>query len=177
MELIEVIDTAVKVGLGALISGITTYTVTKLNHQSDKEKEFLKAKIEMISFAMEKLEIYFNAFDKCCSRLGGMRQTGVPPGRIPDAMFIGYREIDNLLVMSRTDREIANSRLQLIALTEIGETIVEIAKIENKFREQVIFAQQLPTEDQLKSYKTEMSTLKKKVHLILSSVFERSYGK
>jgi hypothetical protein len=39
-EWIEIIDTAVKIGLGALISGFTTYHVTQLKnkHENDQVK-------------------------------------------------------------------------------------------------------------------------------------------
>lgn len=36
--MLDIVDTSVKIGLGALISGIATYSVTKLNHNKDIEK-------------------------------------------------------------------------------------------------------------------------------------------
>jgi hypothetical protein len=48
---LEILDTAVKVGLGALITGFTTYFIAKLNHDktANKEKaERLRSLIESV---------------------------------------------------------------------------------------------------------------------------------
>ncbi|VAX07756.1 hypothetical protein MNBD_GAMMA26-850 [hydrothermal vent metagenome] len=39
IEVLDIIDTAVKIGLGALISGVATYHVTKLKYAKDAEKD------------------------------------------------------------------------------------------------------------------------------------------
>lgn len=38
-QILDIVDTAVKIGLGALISGIATYHVTKLSQKSAAQKE------------------------------------------------------------------------------------------------------------------------------------------
>ena len=67
-----IIDTAVKVGLGALIGGVATYYVAKLTHEKQYERE--KAahewqtktgidarKREMLEEVASQVEIFFNA--------------------------------------------------------------------------------------------------------------------
>ena len=39
MSYLEILDTAIKIGLGALISGVTTWKVTRLQHKNEDEKE------------------------------------------------------------------------------------------------------------------------------------------
>lgn len=46
--MLDIVDTAVKIGLGALISGIATYSVTKLNHDKDIEKSKQNRKRELL---------------------------------------------------------------------------------------------------------------------------------
>ena len=56
MEWIEIVDTALKIGLGAAISGIATYQVTKRNHSHEFDKEFFKRRqnaLEQISETFE----------------------------------------------------------------------------------------------------------------------------
>jgi len=43
-DIIDVIDTAVKIGLGALISGVTTYFVANKNYKNDKTKSLIEKK-------------------------------------------------------------------------------------------------------------------------------------
>ncbi len=56
MTYIEVLDTAVKIGLGAAISGIATYLATRLKGKQDSKNEFEKYKrsmLERISLGFE----------------------------------------------------------------------------------------------------------------------------
>ncbi|HEY6095700.1 MAG TPA: hypothetical protein VIU93_12185 [Gallionellaceae bacterium] len=45
---LEIIDTAVKVGLGAAISGVTTYLVTMRIHKHEVRKDLRKEKTELL---------------------------------------------------------------------------------------------------------------------------------
>ena len=60
-EILDIVDTAVKIGLGALISGITTFYVTTLNHSKDSEKESARRKKEMLESIAEEIETFSNA--------------------------------------------------------------------------------------------------------------------
>jgi hypothetical protein len=60
-EILDIVDTAVKIGLGAMISGVATYFVTKLNHKKDSEKESHKRKRELLESIAEEVETFSNA--------------------------------------------------------------------------------------------------------------------
>jgi len=61
VKLLEILDTTIKIGLGALISGGATYLITTLNHNNDKVKWLREAKLkafsdlstELLSFGFE----------------------------------------------------------------------------------------------------------------------------
>jgi hypothetical protein len=56
MEWIEIVDTGLKIGLGAAISGIATYQVTKRNHSHEFDREYFKRRqsaLEQISESFE----------------------------------------------------------------------------------------------------------------------------
>ena len=53
---LDIVDTAVKIGLGATISGIATYSVTKLKHNSDKHLSATQRKRESIDSVAEQVE-------------------------------------------------------------------------------------------------------------------------
>ncbi|WP_201219483.1 hypothetical protein [Pseudomonas sp. S32] len=48
LNILGIVDTAVKIGLGALISGISTYWITRLQHKNDITKTKLKRRGELI---------------------------------------------------------------------------------------------------------------------------------
>lgn len=61
MELLSIVDTAVKIGLGALISGVATYWVTKLNHENDIAKTKIKRQRELLEDIAGQTEEFSNA--------------------------------------------------------------------------------------------------------------------
>ena len=58
-DILDIVDTAVKIGLGALISGSATYWVTKLNHNKAAEKEKLEKRRQMVEEVAENIERLF----------------------------------------------------------------------------------------------------------------------
>lgn len=54
--LIEVLDTAIKIGLGALISGVVTYWVTQANYKNTLRKEAAEGKRKTIREIAELIE-------------------------------------------------------------------------------------------------------------------------
>jgi hypothetical protein len=65
---LEIADTAIKVGLGAFLSGITTYFVTKSSHLHEIQKGLQNEKKELLKEALIKLE-------QCGSLLNETRQS------------------------------------------------------------------------------------------------------
>jgi len=53
---LEIIDTAVKIGLGAAITGLGTYLVTRLNHKHDRIKERSKRYFDTLEKTAEQIE-------------------------------------------------------------------------------------------------------------------------
>lgn len=58
-ELLDVLDTGVKIGLGALISGVSAYWVGRLNHSKAAEKEKTELRRKMIGEVAESIERLF----------------------------------------------------------------------------------------------------------------------
>ena len=58
-DILEIVDTAVKIGLGALISGMATYWVTRLNHNKAIEKDRSERRRQMIEDVAENIERLF----------------------------------------------------------------------------------------------------------------------
>jgi len=65
-SLIDVLDSAVKIGIGALISGIATYSVTRLKYREEARQHIDTRKREIMEKAAENLET-FNEFSHACS--------------------------------------------------------------------------------------------------------------
>lgn len=176
LEILDVIDTAVKVGLGAAISGIATYQVTRLNHSSDISKELAKRKVEALTYSIEKLELYFAAFSRCYARLTGFLQAGTEPGNFPVEKLKLYKEVDQELVKARDARAVASSRLRLVGQSEAARLIAKISAVERKLRDKVIFDKKIPSLDELNEISKEINEIKKTIYELLAKAFENAHG-
>lgn len=61
VEFLGILDTAVKIGLGALISGVATYRVSKLNHDNDLLKSKLVRERQLLEEIAGQVEEFSNA--------------------------------------------------------------------------------------------------------------------
>lgn len=59
---LEILDTAVKIGLGALIAGFAAYFLAKLNHRQDLEKDSLKRRRELLEKVASDIENNWNTY-------------------------------------------------------------------------------------------------------------------
>lgn len=69
---LEIIDSAVKIGLGATISAIATYIALKASHAHDKSKDSRAHKIKSLEMISEKCDVLFIAFGRYQGALGGV---------------------------------------------------------------------------------------------------------
>lgn len=60
--LIEILDTSVKIGLGALISGITTYWVTINKHSHELKHELLRRRRVILEDVAEQIEGVYHGY-------------------------------------------------------------------------------------------------------------------
>lgn len=175
MEAIEVIDTAVKVGLGALISGLTTYAVSARNHKSEKSKEAAKKRVDILTFSLEKLDTYFHCFSDCLSAIGGQHMLGFRSGEMSASFRSFFGTLDEKLILSRADRSIAASRLHLLGLTEANDIINNLMDIESDFRDVTFFESRIISLEELESISNRFRIEKNKTYDLLSSAFNDAY--
>lgn len=61
MEWVNVADTAVKIGLGGIISGLFTYIGLKYSHKSQQSKYLFEHKIKLVEQITVDIDEYFTA--------------------------------------------------------------------------------------------------------------------
>ncbi len=75
-ELLDVIDTAVKIGLGALISGVAAFSIAHVNHIKEKGREIRAKKTNMLEEISELIDAYFSAFSNSVALIDGAIHSG-----------------------------------------------------------------------------------------------------
>lgn len=176
MEIIEVIDTAVKVGLGAAISGFTTYAINLRNHKSEKMKEETRKRVEMLTFSLESIDNYLNCLYRYFSAVNGIHQQGPQPaGKMSDNLYLYCKSKDDLLIESRTDRAAAISRFHLLGLTEALEIIKSITIVEKNLRDEIMFRKTLPSDEEMQSMSRQFNGHREKLYKVLEKAFNKVY--
>ncbi|HCG7674828.1 hypothetical protein NDJ06_06030 [Vibrio alginolyticus] len=178
MEAIQVLDTAIKIGLGACISGVTAYVVTIKNNNHQKKSSLIEKKITILQNASESIDTYLIKLNDVFSWMDGILRQGYEPGLISksDLERLNIREKDRALIDSRKLRSRAISQLNLIGAHEAAKHCETLQELENKYRMQVIFKPMIPTEDELKEFREEFKTIKNSIYVELQSYFEKLYS-
>ena len=176
-EIIDVIDTAVKIGLGALISGIVTYTVTKTSHSNEKKRELLKRRLDIIETSISQADLYFNSFRILWSAIDGVitqhpKKTKLDL-KIEDELesYKFIRKTDREHIKTRSNERSTEAKLRLIGLDKAADLLFSITPIENELRQLVMFDEILPSKELLDSWDKTLTDIIKQVHSEMAKAF------
>lgn len=167
-EIIDVLDTAVKIGLGALISGVAAYLAAKSNHKNEKEKELLNRRLNKIEHASENIDEFFNSMVNLISAIDGILIQSTDNAELTQKQLEFIRENDKRYTESRDLRGIAVSWLRLHKLDDCIEILIETNNLDRCIREKVIFEKVLPTKKENTKWKNECNKIRKKFFKSLS---------
>jgi hypothetical protein len=71
---LDILDSAVKIGLGAAITAIAGLSTAKLSHSNDRDKDIRSHKLRTLESISEKCDAYFNAYTNFVYRCNGIRK-------------------------------------------------------------------------------------------------------
>ena len=152
-EVLDVVDTAVKIGLGALISGVATYYVTKLKDAEEVAQDNRRRRLEFIANGLDAAEEYINALGNLFSALDGLRMDHPNAKTIKETGESDFLEKhDNALRDTILQRSRAYSRLRLSGQTKAAEQLDKLHELEDEIRLRVIFQDELPSTEALKGW-------------------------
>ncbi|NOU18266.1 MAG: hypothetical protein HOO91_11990 [Bacteroidales bacterium] len=156
-ETYSLIDTTIKIGLGAIIASLSSYLLTRLNHKSDARKEFYKRYFDTIEKISDSAEDYFQKWSRCISAISGVSKGQIEKGiPVSDEGWKKIRERDGLLIQARDNKMTAISRLKLLGINDAAVILDETANVENELREVVIFECKIPNLKEIHSIQDKM---------------------
>ena len=133
MTWIEVVDSAVKIGLGALITGIIAFVLSTTQHNNNLKKAKVEREFEMLKEVAEKVETFNHIALRYWSLSSDWRRKLLLDSSIPKSnslldaqhdLFNSFSELTNaeslLLLFGYEDAQ--------IALRNYGESIVSFRK-------------------------------------------------
>jgi len=145
ITVLSIVDSAVKIGLGALIAGASGYLIAKTNKSAEKSLYVLQHKITTLESAIEDIEVYLKAATEFADSLHGFSSVENRSNRLTDNEYSRIKELDELVVNSWPRRDYAVSRFRLLHSKTVVELVWSLnAEFNKKFREPAIFDRKLP---------------------------------
>lgn len=177
-EILDIVDTAVKIGLGALISGLSTYYVAKHNHAADAKKQFLNRKLGIIEAVTGHFDEFSASLSTLISAIDGVRRNypekeSFDLANKKDAELWEFiRDNDEKFCDARNHSTFAASKLYLLELHEAAGWVTCLNKLGNEIRTAVLFEDKLPSSQQLEQWRAEFSDIKKKFFRAVSAHYK-----
>lgn len=172
-EVIDIVDTAVKIGLGALISGTATYRITNLNHDREIEKSRLSRQRELLEEIAGQTEQFSNAVLKYWAYMVEYvrkknRQAAIPEELNQRIETASKDVFDTISFLSS-----AEGKLILLGADKAQVILREYGEFVKAFRRVAWPGNANLTEQKLDEYRTQL--LKKRMSLY--SEIRRAYEK
>ena len=158
-EWIDVVDTAVKIGLGGLITGVFTYLGVKFNRKSDQTQFFIEHQIKMLELISIDVEEYFSAWNSAFSPVIAASK------QLPhDEKSITYPEKNMKLIGDRDDllrdvwckKSAVVSKLRLLQANEAVNKFRVCSDLENTLRKALWFEATMMNYNQCVKYREDV---------------------
>ena len=170
--LIDVLDTAVKIGLGALISGVSTYWLTKQKEKSLSTKEYETRHRDILEKVTENVEVVNHAYLKYWALVvewlryknnknewPANRQTELDKAK--DELFHAFKS----LTEAEAKLLLVNEKIAYKAIRDYAEEVI-------KFRRTYFIDNHEMTEDQINKNKGVIKEIREKFFEIVSESYQ-----
>jgi len=175
-EWFSIIDTAVKIGLGALLTGIFSYLGVKSSKGLEKVKFLLEHKIKMLEKASEEIEKYLYSWQLFTGAASGValrrknRNAESEPLAAKSKEFL--KKHSNILEENWQYREFAIAKLRLLGADAVAEALIECRDLEKELRNPITFDGRLLSHEEIELYKARMREQYAKIHSALAGFYK-----
>lgn len=164
MTWVDVIDSVVKIGLGAVIGGLFSVVALRMNYRNEKDKERRARKIKMVEEAVDQAEKFFNTHANFISRLAWMvEDANGSPAQIAPDMHAKLKERDDLLLEAADRAQIAAARFGLLDAQDSCSSLKGTIATVMDFRNAMVRRMALPSAEELGAHKDKADELKAEV--------------
>jgi len=172
-NLLSVVDTAVKIGLGALISGLATYTVTRLNHNKEIEKERINRQRELLEEIASQTEEFSTTVLKYWAYMIEYIRYVENNKEVPEDLDARIEKSAKDLFDKFTHLSSAEGKLILIGATEAQEKIRDFGEYVKDFRRKAWQGNKALTESDLDNYRENILNKRKSLYEEIRRVYTK----
>lgn len=126
---IEIVDTAVKIGFGAMISGFATYWITSINHKNEISKERRKRRRELLEDVVEQVEIFSDKAMFLLLRVSKRQELKIGNQEIPKFLETAISENETEFEQTLEKIKHAEAKLRILGEKELYEDLHQLTKV------------------------------------------------
>ena len=160
-EALEIVDTAVKIGLGALISGVATFSITTLNHRNDINKDSRVRRRQLIERVAEDVESFCNASLEYWAYLTDFTRRKENNYSIPDSVRNNVISAGERLFDEYANLTSAESKLLLLGLDNCESTVRDLGDCVKRLRSTPWREKSTLTYNEVESYRADILAKRK----------------
>jgi hypothetical protein len=153
---LEILDTAVKVGLGALITGFTTYFIAKLNHDKTANKEKTERLRSLIESVGQQTAMFHQAALNHWSFVFNWIKFTPPDEEMSEDVIKELTRLNNEVLSAYKELTTARAKLSLLGEERCVEKLQHFGRFVNLFRNENV-ARRVYKPEELLTYKEELN--------------------
>ncbi|MEI7850831.1 MAG: hypothetical protein WCH86_03280 [Kiritimatiellales bacterium] len=175
-EWVDIADTAIKIGLGSLITGAFACIGISISGRFAKDKFMLEHKTKLVEQVAENIEEYFSAWNAYIAKIAGItkhrKNNGTEEEELSEAQKDAIYERDQTLVKSWPKRDVAISRLRLMKAKASTDALLDTMPLECELRNKIVFEKKVPFHNDVLAYRKKVNAIQETVHGNLADFYE-----
>lgn len=174
MTWMDIVDSAIKIGLGALIAGSVSLFTLRMTHRNERDKEFRAHRIKTIEIVAGYVDEFFNAHLRLVSKIAwyvDLHDGSATP--ITDEMEESIRKPDQELLSASDGLRIARFRLRLLGADRCVKELKHAANLVMEFRNKCAADRQFPSAKRVESHRQEVDQYKESAYAELRAIYEK----
>jgi len=175
-EWFEIVDTATKIGLGAIITGFFTYLGMKLSHTNNQKRFMLEHKTKVLEKVADDVDLYFSSWNGLVSKIAGITKHmnhDQDTIEFTQKQYKNIKDRDIELVESWAQRQTSLSKLRLLKAKTASEKLIKCFKLEHELRDMIFFEKEYPNYNKISDYRQKSKNIQKDFQLELAEFYEK----
>ncbi len=174
METIEVIDSAIKIGLGASIGGVVSLITLRIAHRNERDKEFRAHRIKTFEGVASHVDEFFNPHLRLLSKIAWhVDENGGEQLAMTEQMDESIRKPDQDLLTASDGVRVVASRLRLLGAKKCVEDLRMAADLIMKLRNTCAFNRTFPSAAEIDAHRQEIAVLSERAQEWMHSLYEK----
>ncbi|MDP5239756.1 hypothetical protein Q9Q94_09450 [Uliginosibacterium sp. 31-16] len=169
---LEIIDSAVKIGLGALIAAFSSYLLAKHNHSRDLEKDHIRRKRELLESVAEQVEGFTHLSLRYWAFIGDWIRSkrdsrsmsenrSKDLERTRDALFDSFKEVTS-----------GEAKLLLLGLKKPQQALRAYGEVITELRKALFIGGPLASEEELQLWRSRLLSARELFFQELSDAYQ-----